>query len=649
MQLNGQTIYRLIIRTLIYALGLMAAGCHKNKSDCLGTLDSALMGSGAQINASVYSNYLMGVLTFYTTAIHGTGGNSPHSSEAKQCQALVRIKAAEPVESYMHPVAADFQIFTSRQCLRPLAATDGTATPLWLSFFVDEDPTSASDDLKRPGYLIVHLDSSDFHQLALKRSEFSNRHQSSASGLATVINQAHQSSENQKLAQKESLMSITMMEHLWQSSAESLIHASTPESYQQFNQMFYTQMCHRSYKPTVMDTQKYGHLNNNKFEFVLRRLAKHSQPLGLGCYQAMDLTMFTAQAQLIPSQLYRIQSTAHFIPIAAKDAALTSPWGQFLLNQRFTHDLAVMDDLIADPDSTLAINELATEVAGALASVEMVPVAASVDETVVPDSSIYVVSNHHAVDPSGRNGVPLGVQTHMLSGDKSSPATGFYLHQTPWGLTAVQRIHRKFMDDTAPGTTQHKITYHKGALLIAHDTPVGVLEVFHDYGTDKLSHHPFTPFILGDEKYYRDYYSLQNTETDSGDVSDEEPPHDGKDTNPPVVVEPPVGDLGDHGDQGDVNDKDSTRSRQRNRRSRRPVLITVPPFPPLNGTPISSGVNVVSFEVASAQSSGTTTGQSLTPTPIQPPPALTTPNLYSPQSADSSATSTSSAAADECS
>lgn len=579
---------------------IMVTACNQSKSDCPNTLSADLSSQDLTIGSGEYSDYLMGVLTFYTTNQHHADGRSP----ASQCQALVRAQtSAAATEQSL--VSADLQIFTSRQCLRPVASLDGEQTPLWLHIFVDQDATAPPATHKRPGFLYTYALSDDFHQLALKRSQFSDLSQLEAT---------------------ESKMTHTMMQHLWQSKpAEQGI----PPHFKSFHNMFYSEMC-----------QDQNQLTDADFSFVLRRLGHHSRPLGLGCYQALDLTMFTASAQLSSAQLSRLQATAQFIPIAAKHKMSSSPWHQWLTSQRFNHDLGVLDDLLASLTATTALETLATEAASALASVEIVPEAAA-EASVTADPSMYVVSHHHALEDDGAIGAPLGVQTHLLSDQTASPAKGYFIHQTPWGLTAVQRIYRQFMDSDAPGASSQQITYHQGSILVAHDIPVGVLQAFHSNSTVTGRQHLFTPFNIREQDYLQ--YELAATSASTASQTDGAEqligpplPTAGSPSAPKNSASEPAVDRGTTTRQTQAGTEQRRNSQRRGRTASPPLMITLPPFPLISGNPVTTtrGINTVSFQSTDSQNNGQPTVTTPDLSPIQSPPALTTPSTRSPRSAD---------------
>lgn len=595
---------------------LLVTACDRSKSDCLNTLSTGPASQGLSLGSSEYSDYLMGVLTFYTTEQHRADGRSP----ASQCQALVRAQTSDAA-STQSLVNVDLHIFTSRQCLRPVASRDGEQTPLWLHVFVDQDATAPAADHKRPGFLYTYALSDDFHQLALKRSQFSDLTQLEAA---------------------ESTMTQAMMNHLWQTTLQPS-HQDIPQHFQSFHNMFYTEMC-----------QGNNQLIDDDFSFVLRRLGHHSRPLGLGCYQSLDLTMFTASAQLSSAQLSRLSSTAQFIPIAAKSRLQASPWYQWLTSKRFNHDLDVLDELLGNQSATTALAELATEASAALASVEMVPQAAG-QVPVAADSSMYVASHHHALNEDGSTGAPLGVQTHVLSDQPTSPAKGYFIHQTPWGLTAVQRIYRQFMDRDAPGASTHQITYHQGSILVAHDIPVGVLHAFHSNSNVTGRQHLFTPFNIREQDYLQFELTAAATST-SGQAQQQliGPPQPAPGSpESPVRSSTPETTSERTTKEPQENPTEPRRNNQRRgRTASSPLMITLPPFPLISGNPVTTtrGINMVTFQQRSDHppnsQASTTTASTADLTPIQSPPPVTTPSTRSPQSAD---TTQQSSAADTCS
>lgn len=595
----GSKCLAVSINPLVWVMILALIGCQQDRSDCVSTLESNLHSVDLSVKSSDFSHYLMGVMTFYTSSVHEASQNS----RVNECQALIRIKPHHDAHEEV-AINVDYEIITSRQCLTPKASQSSEKTPLWVSFFVDQDPTETDPKLKNPGFVVTNVDSDEFHQLAVKRSQFSH---------------------NDQLKQFELGAVRQMMNALYESDHSRQLKAQTPPQHRTFNQYFHTELCQ-----TTQSVDSSKALGSDKLGFILRRLGSHQDPLGISCYLALDLTMFRAQAQLSSAQLKRLKSTAPFIPISSK-SSLSSSWFQFLSTQRFKADLAVLDDVNVNRSENL--RQLAHQVAQNFKQMIIVPRSDDMNQPSQVTKSLYMASHHHALSLNGGSRKPLGVQTHPLSLNQTSRGSAFYINQAPWGVTAVQRLKRQFMDDSSPGESSENIHYHQGGILVAFDVPVGVMTSFYHDGDSSSG--DLRRFMIRPQDYLiypaptaSSPQHIPST-TDSSVVQSPDPER----SNPQRSTTPQVIDttVTDRGRQRQSTTTDSSnQTRGGKARPQQPLRIVISRlFPPVHGTPVDDGVNMVHFRSGSNGDSTADPDQGIQPpqrvqdpdtTPITPPP-----------------------------
>lgn len=424
-----------------FYLGCMLLGC-QNKSTCSKTL-SDLSSSALAGSTDFQSNYLMGSIIFPSYPKTTTSGTYSH----KTCQALFKMGVNIDRK-------AQIQIYTSRKCLAPYPDSESSTDNLWVMPFVDSDASAPTDDLKGQGYLSIYAYSQDLQELAKKRSAYLSQSQGSDTDLKA----------------QEQDFAIDMMESLWQATPETAFaHLEKPKQMESevkdYLRYIHTNICNDDSTDRDDSSKAY-----KDFEKFLNHIGEEGFNFGFGCYSALDLTMFTATADLSKGQLDRLQNSAKVIPILDQSGA--SAWHKFLTNERFQRDLDIMSTLANKQQTARKLDSLATDIKGLLAQVPMVTIDQTEEAT--PHSSLYVASNNMLSVQDDPNAQGYNTFELVGSGDTTDRSHGYLINQTPWGLTALQKDELLLK-----GEKLTTYTYlYKGALLVAHSVPVGILQTF---------------------------------------------------------------------------------------------------------------------------------------------------------------------------
>ena len=460
-------------------------GCKKNDCDPNENRTQSVSSGAHQwlrlkTNGSTNPYYFFGYLVFESGPQSAQGVAS-----ISHCQAMYKItvhkKAVAPTPN------THIQIFTSRRCLAPHGDAE-----LWVMLFVHSDGREKNPEFKKNGYLAMKVSSDDFNALKNARASHNQTQlKTQEKSLSLVLGQKIWNIEKAQLKKGQQQREEPNQNSTSESQQESS-SATTAQSSPQldFMELFQNHICGDALNQALHESGTQG--AGGQLAEVLEKLTAHSSSMGLSCFSAADLTMFTAQSALSANEIARL-NTAKYVRI--KDRS-SSAWSNFLTSERFNYDLKILQELqnSSDVPSLPSLNELAQKIAQNFKTLKIVP-ASSSGSHLVAHPTLWVASNNRFAE----QGTVVGYDTLSLSQNPDSDQAGWYINQMGGGVSMAHQNKFYSLKSQSGSEATHSYLY-KGSILVAQGVPVATLQSFYqDSQVNLLSyfvgHHSDDPYV----------------------------------------------------------------------------------------------------------------------------------------------------------